>query len=234
MVYTRAIVGLLALCAVAQCQRFDALNKYIIDKAAGTSIPVSATSKSLNVSIGMTLIQLTSLDSKSGDAELEAWMTFQWTDTRLSWDSATFNDVTITRIPVSKIWNHDVILFNGKTSASETLAVVHSDGSILHMPPTTIKTRCDVNNYTTDGTVTCSLKYGSWTYDGFLLNLVSRSTSVDVSSYESGGIAWHLTDHAATREVNHYPCCSEPYVDVTFTLTFQVKGQRYSGWSIFS
>ncbi|XP_046574645.1 acetylcholine receptor subunit alpha-type acr-16-like [Haliotis rubra] len=234
MMSTGTILVLLALCAVAHCQRFDALNKYIINKAAGTSIPVSNSGAPVNVSITMNLLQLTSLDPKSGDAEIEAWMTFQWTDTRLSWDPATFNNVTATRLQVSKIWYPDVVLYNGHTRIVETLAVVHSDGSILHVPPTTIKTRCDVSNYTTGGTVSCGLKYGSWTYHAHLLNLVSSSTSVDVSAYTSGGVDWVLNEHTATREVKHYACCPEAYIDVMFDLSFQMKGHKYFGWSVFS
>ncbi|XP_067676681.1 acetylcholine receptor subunit alpha-type acr-16-like [Haliotis asinina] len=234
MMSTGTVLVLVALCVVAQCQRFDALNKYIISKAAGTSIPVNNNGSSVNVSIAMTLLQLTSLDPKSGDAEIEAWLTLRWTDTRLSWDPATFNNVRVTRIQMSKIWNPDVLLYNGHTSSIETLAMVYSDGSIMHVPPTTIKTRCDVSNYTTSGTVTCGLKYGSWTYDGSLLNLVSTSASVDVTSYKSGGVDWNLDEHTATREVKHYECCPEPYIDVTFNLSFRMKGHKYFGWSVFS
>ncbi|XP_071114189.1 acetylcholine-binding protein-like [Haliotis cracherodii] len=227
-------VGLLAICAVAQCQLFDALYKYVIDKGAETTIPVSTLNQPVNVSIGMSLIQLTSLDPKSGDTEFEVWMSYEWTDTRLSWNRTTFNDTRMIRIPASKIWNPDVMLYNGHTSTREVLAVVESTGSVMHMPPTTLKTRCDVSNYTTDGTVTCRLKFGSWTYDGFLLNPVTTSwNDVDVSDYNPGGTEWDLTEHKVERNVIYYSCCPEPFADITFSFTFMKKGKRYNGWSIF-
>ncbi|XP_046338662.2 neuronal acetylcholine receptor subunit alpha-7-like [Haliotis rufescens] len=231
---TGTFVGVLAICAVAQCQLFDALYKYVIDKAANTTIPVSTLDKPVNVSIGMSLIQLTSLDSKSGYSEFEVWMSYEWTDPRLSWNGTTLNETSMIRIPASKIWNPDVTLYNGHTSSREVLAVVESTGTVMHVPPTTLKTRCDVSNYTTDGTVTCRLKFGSWTYSGLLLNPVTASwNDVDVSDYNPGGTEWDLTGHKVERNVKYYACCLGTYPDVTFFITFMKRGKSYSGWSIF-
>ncbi len=29
---------------------------------------------------------------------------------------------------------------------------------------------------------------------------------------------WILTDHPAIRNVKYYPCCEEPYIDLTFSI----------------
>ncbi|XP_046560455.1 acetylcholine-binding protein-like [Haliotis rubra] len=228
---TGTFVGLLAICAVAQCQLFDALYTYVLGKAAGTTIPMTSSNQPVNVSIGMSLIHLTSLNSKSGDAELEVWMNFGWTDTRLSWDPTTFNDTTVIRLPASRIWNPDVLLFKGHTSSPETLTQVDNRGGVMYMPPTTLKTWCYVGNYTSDGSVTCRLKYGSWAYDVSVLNVVESSNEVDLSNYDSDGTEWELTEQKVERKVTHYACCS--YTDVVFSLTFKEKGRRNSVWNIF-
>ncbi|XP_046560452.1 acetylcholine receptor subunit alpha-type acr-16-like [Haliotis rubra] len=230
---TGTFIGLLAICAVAQCQLFDALYTYVLDKAANTSIPVVSSREPVNVSIGMSLIQLTSLDSKSGDAEIETWMSFRWTDTRLSWDPTTFNDTAFIRLPLSRIWNPDVMLYNGHTSNIEPLTVVDASGGVMYFPPTTLKTRCYVGNYTKDGSVTCRFKYGSWVYDGFLLNVIESSNEVDLSNYESDETEWELTKQKVERRVTHYACCEQPFPDVVFTLKFKEKGKRNSVWNIF-
>ncbi|XP_067674797.1 acetylcholine receptor subunit alpha-type acr-16-like [Haliotis asinina] len=233
MMFTGTFVGLLAIFAVVQCQFFDALYTYVLDKAADTTIPVTESREPVNVSIGMSLIQLTSLDSKSGDAEIDVWMEFRWTDTRLSWDPTNFNDTRAIRLPASRIWNPDVVLYNGHTSNRETLTVVDSTGSVMCVPPTTIKTRCYVGSYKSDGSVICRLKFGSWVYDGFLLNVVTSLNEVDLSNYNSDGTEWELSEQKVERKVIYYPCCMEPYPDVSFTLTFKEKRSRNTLWNLF-
>ncbi|XP_067675734.1 acetylcholine receptor subunit alpha-type acr-16-like [Haliotis asinina] len=231
MMFTGTFVGLLAICAVAQCQFFDALYTRVLDKAAGTTIPVTGSREPVNVSIGMSLIQLTSLDAKSGDAEIDVWMEFRWTDTRLSWDPTNYNNASIIRLPASRIWTPDVMLYNGHTSSRESLTVVDSNGSVAYMPPTTVKTRCYVGRYKSDGSVICSLKFGSWTYHGFLLNLDKSSNEVYLYDYNPVGSQWEVTEHNVQRNVKTYSCCEEPYPDVVFILKFKEK--RNSIWNLF-
>ncbi len=63
------------------------------------------------------------------------------------------------------------------------------------------------------------MKFGSWTYDGFKLDVdfYDGLEEVDVSDYIESN-EWGLLGHPAVKNVKYYPCCEEPYPDLTFTL----------------
>jgi len=65
----------------------------------------------------------------------------------------------------------------------------------------------------------CDLKFGSWTYDGFQLdiNFFDNQSSVDVSDYVDSN-EWALLEYPAKKNVKHYSCCSEPFPDLTFSV----------------
>ena len=73
------------------------------------------------------------------------------------------------------------------------------------------------------------MKFGSWTYDGYKLDLVfyDGSEEVDVNDYIESN-EWVLVEHPAIRNVKRYPCCEEPYIDLTFTLKVKRMGAFYS------
>lgn len=54
----------------------------------------------------------------------------------------------------------------------EAMAVVSNDGSVLWIPPSIFRSSCpiDITHFPFD-VQTCHLKFGSWTYDGFKLDL---------------------------------------------------------------
>jgi len=58
-------------------------------------------------------------------------------------------------------------------------------------------------------------RFGSWTYDGFQLDL-AESNLVDLSGYDSNCIG--VINWWSRKNQNYYECCPEPYVDVEITL----------------
>ena len=102
----------------------------------------------------------------------------------------------------------------------EAMAVVSSDGSVLWIPMAIYKSTCsiDITHFPFDQQ-TCHLKFGSWTYDGFKLDLdfYDGLEQVDVTDYIESN-EWGLIGHPAVKNVKYYPCCEEPYPDLTFTL----------------
>uniref|UniRef100_A0A8R1E9W6 Uncharacterized protein n=1 Tax=Caenorhabditis japonica TaxID=281687 RepID=A0A8R1E9W6_CAEJA len=68
----------------------------------------------------------------------------------------------------------------------------------------------------------CFMKFGSWTYHGFALDLRLEApkedeASADLSTYITNG-EWHLIRAPAAREEKFYKCCKEPYPTVKFYL----------------
>lgn len=109
------------------------------------------------------------------------------------------------------------------------MAVVSSDGTVLWIPMAIYKSSCsiDITHFPFD-TQTCHLKFGSWTYDGTNLDLhfYDNLEEVDVTDYVESN-EWLLLSNPAKRNVMFYPCCKEPYLDLTFTLVIKRLGAFY-------
>ena len=119
----------------------------------------------------------------------------------------------------------------GKTQdLTNAMAVISSDGSVMWIPGQLVQSSCqlEIYNFPFD-TQECHFKYGSWTYDGFQLDLVfsSDKEEIDLNDYkESSG--WEIVGHPAVKNTIYYPCCPEPYPDITFTLKIKRKAAFYA------
>ena len=51
---------------------------------------------------------------------------------------------------------------------------------------------------------------------------------IDISDYKDND-SYELVRHPAVKNVKYYPCCEEPYPDLTFTAVF--KKRRTTMWS---
>ncbi|KAK2169884.1 hypothetical protein LSH36_6g07057 [Paralvinella palmiformis] len=106
----------------------------------------------------------------------------------------------------------------------EALAVVSFDGTVLWIPMAIYRSTCSIDIlYFPYDSQTCKLKFGSWTYDGFKLDLAFYKglDEVDLTDYMPSN-EWNLISSPAKRNIRSYPCCNEPYPDLTFTI--QVSG----------
>lgn len=70
------------------------------------------------------------------------------------------------------------------------------------------------------------MKFGSWTYDGFRLDIMNESNSADLKSYTESA-EWDLVGVPAQRNVLKYFCCEEPFPDVTFTIIIRRRSLFY-------
>ena len=73
-----------------------------------------------------------------------------------------------------------------------TNVVVYSSGLLSWVPLGLYITSCsiDIQWFPFDDQQ-CHMKFGSWTYNGFKLNLTTRWNEIDVSSYQESG-EWDL------------------------------------------
>lgn len=72
----------------------------------------------------------------------------------------------------------------------------------------------------------CILKFGSWTYDGFKLDIIQEGPFADTKKFVKNG-EWDLVNFPAKRNELYYVCCKEPYPDVTYTLNIRRKSTYY-------
>jgi nicotinic acetylcholine receptor len=83
----------------------------------------------------------------------------------------------------------------------ETHAIVSSEGKVLWVIPAMTKSSCKIDvTYFPFDEQRCPLKFGSWTYDGFQMDLVNLSESGDLTKYTVSG-EWDLVGMPARRSV---------------------------------
>lgn len=110
----------------------------------------------------------------------------------------------------------------------ESRATVYFDGLVFWAPPAKFRSTCliDVTFFPFDEQK-CILKMGSWTYDGFQLNIENGSNEADLTNYVKNG-EWNLKSTELVKNVMYYNCCVEPYYDVTLTILMRRKTLYYS------
>lgn len=70
------------------------------------------------------------------------------------------------------------------------------------------------------------MKFGSWTFQGDRLTMVSSETSADLNLYMQNG-EWNLLKMPAKLNKVYYNCCKYPYYDVTLDLIIKRKPLYY-------
>lgn len=115
-----------------------------------------------------------------------------------------------------------------------TKATLHPDGRVVWEPPAIYKSSCtiDVEFFPFDIQL-CSMKFGSWTYDGNMVDLVHECavTSKESNVIEHGvdlrdfypSVEWDIIEVNAMKNDKQYLCCPEPYPDITFNITMRRK-----------
>ncbi|XP_054711428.1 acetylcholine receptor subunit alpha-like 1 [Uloborus diversus] len=118
-----------------------------------------------------------------------------------------------------------------------TKAIIHSTGRVVWNPPAIYKSSCHIDvQYFPFDRQTCLMKFGSWTYDGYHVDLkhqheIENSSlvpqGVDLSEFYLS-VEWDVMDAPATRNEKYYSCCVEPYPDITFNMTLRRKPLFYT------
>ncbi|XP_046558627.1 acetylcholine receptor subunit alpha-L1-like [Haliotis rubra] len=228
----KVAVLFVAFLVAVQSQLYDPLYKELNSRDTKNTIPVSSKGDTLNVTINLTVLKISSLSLRTGDAELDTWIHYEWFDNRLTWEPSEYGDISAIRLPPSDIWRPDIVPYRGHADVTDAPVVLSNNGLVYYIPPTSIKTRCDVSKYSSDGTVICSVKIGSWTYSGNIMDVQNKTSEIDVSEYYHDD-QWDIIEHSMRRNVNYYKCCPEPYPSIIATMTLKAKRHGLLGWSMF-
>ena len=102
------------------------------------------------------------------------------------------------------------------------MAVVEYEGNVLWIPPAIFKSTCSIDiTYFPFDIQRCHMKFGSWTYDGFQLNIgFTSNASIDIDNYIASN-EWNLVGHPAKRNLIYYQGLEAPYPDLTFYIDLQ-------------
>ncbi|XP_037029709.1 acetylcholine receptor subunit alpha-like isoform X3 [Bradysia coprophila] len=203
--------------------------------------PVVNTSDVLKVCIKLKLSQLIDVNLKNQIMTTNLWVEQSWFDYKLRWDPKEYGGVQMLHVPSDHIWRPDIVLYNNADGNYEvtlmTKATVYNTGLVIWQPPAVYKSSCfiDVEYFPYD-VQTCRMKLGSWTYDGFQVDLrhmdeKSGSNVVDVGVDLSEfymSVEWDILEVPAVRNEKFYTCCDEPYLDITFNITMRRKTLFYT------
>ena len=115
-----------------------------------------------------------------------------------------------------------------------TKATLYFTGLIIWEPPAIYKSACIMNvEFFPFDIQHCTMKFGSWTYDGLEIDLVHvcaddpDSTKliqhgIDLRDFYQN-VEWDLLAVTAQKKIKRYICCIEPYIDITFNITLRRK-----------
>lgn len=125
----------------------------------------------------------------------------------------------------TSVWLPDLVLYNnadasidfrGNLDRLSTRVKLYHNGTNKWLAPVMLTSKCKINvEYFPFDSQVCSMKFGSWTYDGYRMDVQNESATADLGKYVQSG-EWHLASAQAKRNVRNYTCCPEPYPDVTF------------------
>lgn len=106
--------------------------------------------------------------------------------------------------------------------------LIEHTGEIRWLSASMVSSKCkmDVLHFPFDEQQ-CSLQFGSWIFDGTLVDLDLHLPYVDREAY-SENQEWLFTDNKAEKRVKKYNCCQEPYPSVVFTLVMERRAMSFA------
>ncbi|VDM54060.1 unnamed protein product [Angiostrongylus costaricensis] len=205
--------------------------------------PVKNASESIKVKFGASLIRIIDVDEVNQVLTTNLWLEMQWFDYKLSWDPTRWGGIKKLHIPSDQIWIPDILLYNNADGEPHITimsdALVYHNGLIVWKPPSIYKSFCPINiEYFPYDSQSCSLKFGGWSYNGFLLDVrqlprlcrkvAIRSYILFTTSFRS--LEWDLMSLTSQRHEQLYPgCCGQDfYIDVTFDIALRRKTLFYT------
>ncbi|CAG0879450.1 unnamed protein product [Cyprideis torosa] len=203
--------------------------------------PVGNNTDVLTVKMGLKLSQLIDVNLKNQIVTTNVWVEQEWNDYKMAWDPEEYGGVTTLYVPSDSIWLPDIVLYNNADGNYEvtimTKAILHHTGTVTWKPPAIYKSACDMEvEFFPFDEQSCFLKFGSWTYDGYLIDLRHIKQADDNDEIPEGidlqdyyiSVEWDIMSVPAARHERYYPCCSEPYPDIYFWINIRRKTLFYT------
>ncbi|XP_058468261.1 acetylcholine receptor subunit alpha-like isoform X2 [Malaya genurostris] len=203
--------------------------------------PVVNVTDALTVKIKLKLSQLIDVNLKNQIMTTNLWVEQTWYDYKLKWEPKEYGGVEMLHVPSDHIWRPDIVLYNNADGNFEvtlaTKATLNYTGRVEWRPPAIYKSSCEIDvEYFPFDEQTCVMKFGSWTYDGFQVDLRHIDEVNDTNVVEVGvdlsefytSVEWDILEVPAVRNEKFYTCCDEPYLDITFNITMRRKTLFYT------
>ncbi|XP_034241492.1 acetylcholine receptor subunit beta-like 2 isoform X2 [Thrips palmi] len=212
--------------------------------------PVINNTETLTVHLGLRLTQLIEVNMKNQVMTTNLWVEQKWVDYKLRWSPEHYGGVEELYVPSEHIWLPDIVLYNNADGNYEvtlmTRATVKYTGEVYWKPPAIYKSSCKINVlYFPFDEQSCDMKFGSWTYNGFQVDLkhIDQDTGSNLVHHGINlkefylSVEWDILDAPARRNEEYEPstCCANndttccvPFSDITFNLTMRRKTLFYT------
>ncbi|XP_037080832.1 acetylcholine receptor subunit beta-like 2 isoform X2 [Pollicipes pollicipes] len=201
--------------------------------------PVGNNTEKLTVWLKLKLSQLIDVNLKSQIMTTNVWVEQKWMDYKLRWNPEDYGGVDKLYVPSEHIWLPDIVLFNNADGNYEvtlmTKATLRYDGLVVWKPPAIYKSSCEIDvEWFPFDEQSCVMKFGSWTYDGFQVDLKHMEqkagsnivdVGIDLKEYYMS-VEWDILEIPAKRNEELY--VQIPYPDITFNLTMRRKTLFYT------
>ncbi|XP_068626749.1 neuronal acetylcholine receptor subunit alpha-3-like [Battus philenor] len=203
-----------------------------MDKYDASVRPVENSTQPLLVTFGVSLHHIIDVEEKDQLLTTNCWITQIWTDYHLRWNTSDFDGISVIRIPYERVWRPDIILYNNadpnyKSAVINTNVIVKHTGEVTWLSHGIYVSVCDINveQFPFDIQL-CTMKWASWTYDGFQLDLIKQFDEGDTTNYQTNG-EFDLVSFEAIRHNQYYSCCVEPYPDITYVIKLRRRPMFY-------
>uniref|UniRef100_A0A672N7J1 Cholinergic receptor, nicotinic, beta 3b (neuronal) n=1 Tax=Sinocyclocheilus grahami TaxID=75366 RepID=A0A672N7J1_SINGR len=131
--------------------------------------------------------------------------TNEWLDYKLRWNPENYGGITSIRVPSESIWLPDIVLY-------ENFGILFYIYIYIYIWMYTM----DVTFFPFDRQ-NCSMKFGSWTYDGNMVDLVLVNQQVDRSDFFDNG-GWEILSATGVKGSRRDGHLSYPYLTYSFIL----------------
>lgn len=203
--------------------------------------PVVNVTDAVTVRLKLKLSQLIDVNLRNQIMTTNLWVEQFWYDYKMRWDPDEYGGVDMLHVPSDHIWRPDIVLYNNADGNFEvtlsTKATLFNTGLVEWRPPAIYHSSCEMDvEYFPFDEQTCVMKFGSWTYDGFQVDLRHQQeepgsnivvVGVDLTEFYMS-VEWDILAVPAIRNVKFYTCCDEPYLDITFNITMRRKTLFYT------
>ncbi|XP_077988937.1 neuronal acetylcholine receptor subunit alpha-10-like [Glandiceps talaboti] len=192
--------------------------------------PVRNESKPITVRHRLTPIQMLDIDEKNQIITIKCWLGQTWHDDYLQWDPEIYGDILQIHIPISEIWQPDIVLFGNVDEKFgrhfDTDAIVNYDGEVTALQPFVFTATCGIDvSYFPFDEQQCQLKFASWSYDGRFIDMVIDNSS-NTERFVMNG-EWDLVHMPIERHMEKYVCCEDEFPDITYTIHVRRRSMYY-------
>ncbi|KAJ8015604.1 hypothetical protein DPEC_G00027840 [Dallia pectoralis] len=184
--------------------------------------PILRANDTITVRFGLKISQLVDVDEKNQLMTTNVWLWQEWIDYKLRWNPEDYGGITSIRVPSETIWLPDIVLYENADGRFEgslmTKAIIRFTGRITWSPPASYKSACtmDVTFFPFDRQ-NCSMKFGSWTYDSNMVDMVLVDDYVDRRDFFDNG-EWEILSATGARGSRRDGMYSFPFITYSFIL----------------